>query len=179
MGGGSDIGEGKRRLSRIEKILERKDREERRKNIVIKGLRLEGKELKEGVEEIFKKIGKGRSRSSEKGRERREERGGNSTSEAEEYGAQEGSYEEEKSVQIKRNSRRRERKRKENVDRLRETAGEEREKGKKTWDKYGKIQIEDIWWKWDKAREMLVSGRGEEWRHRRQEEKVERNEQGE
>ena len=52
---------------------------------MINGLILEGKELKEGVEEIFK-------------RDRREERGGNSASEAREYGTQKGSYEEKKAL---------------------------------------------------------------------------------
>ena len=63
--------------------------------------------------------------------------------------------------------------------RLRGIAREESEKGKKTWVKHRKIQVKGIWWEWDEEREILVSGRGEEWRNRMQEENVERNAQGE
>lgn len=39
---------------------------------------------------------------------------------------------------------------------LREIAQKERANGKSTWVKYGRIQIEGTWWKWDEMREELV-----------------------
>lgn len=43
----------KKRLKSIEERIERKERTKR--NIVIKGLRLEGKELSEGVKDVLKR----------------------------------------------------------------------------------------------------------------------------
>ena len=158
------------------------DREERRRNIAIKGLRLEGKELKDGVEEIFKRIEtKVEVEAVRKiGKEGRRGEG--------------IALVKLKNMEHKREVMRKKRSlygRSERIEhdltwgerkmqyRLREIAGEEREKGNKSWVKNGKIQIEGIWWEWDEGRKMLVSGRGEEWMKSRQEENVERNEQGE
>lgn len=39
---------------------------------------------------------------------------------------------------------------------LKEIAQKERANGKRTWVKYGRIQIEGMWWRWDEMREELV-----------------------
>lgn len=43
---------------------------------------------------------------------------------------------------------------------LEETAREEMRRGRKVWVEYGVIRIDEQWWKWDEAEEVLVDRRG-------------------
>lgn len=43
---------------------------------------------------------------------------------------------------------------------LEEIAREEERKGKKVWLRYGRIRIENIWWKWDEEEEVLRDSNG-------------------
>lgn len=44
--------------------------------------------------------------------------------------------------------------------RLKEIAKNEERKGKKVWIEYGKIKIDEQWWKWDEEKEVLKNGKG-------------------
>lgn len=146
------------RLRQMERRLERKEREERKRNVVIKGLRLEGKELKEEVENVFKRIDakveieEVRSVGKETRREKIvlvklkkwEHKRDVMTKKRKLYGSSERIEDDltwmERSMQYK----------------LRKIAEQERSKGKRTWVKYGRIQIEEVWWVWDEEREEIV-----------------------
>jgi len=43
---------------------------------------------------------------------------------------------------------------------LEEIARRETGKGRKVWLGYGRIKIEEEWWKWEEEEEVLVDGRG-------------------
>ncbi|KAM0727873.1 hypothetical protein ACS0PU_005342 [Formica fusca] len=43
-------------------------------------------------------------------------------------------------------------------------ARREREKGKRVWVGYGKVQINGIWWKWNEGEEELRDGEGRGWK---------------
>lgn len=44
--------------------------------------------------------------------------------------------------------------------RLEEIARVEEGKGRKVWVEYGKIKIDELWWKWNEEKEMLRNWRG-------------------
>ena len=54
---------------------------------------------------------------------------------------------------------------------LEKIAWEERKKGKTVWVKYGKIWMNERWWRWNEEREELVEGEREERREKRGEER--------
>ena len=126
---------------------------------MIKGLRVEGKELKERVEEVLRKIDakveieevKGIGKETRRGdrmvlvklkkwEHKREVMGKKRVL----YGSSERIEDdltwEERKMQYK----------------LRKIDEEERSKGKRTWVKYGRIQIEGQSWDWDEDRKELV-----------------------
>lgn len=43
---------------------------------------------------------------------------------------------------------------------MEEIAREEEGKGRKVWVRYGKIRIDEKWWRWDEEGEVLRDGRG-------------------
>lgn len=49
--------EMERRVEELKGKLKKKEREERRRNIVIKGMKVEGRKIKETVKEVIKKMG--------------------------------------------------------------------------------------------------------------------------
>lgn len=51
---------------------------------------------------------------------------------------------------------------------LEKIAWEERKKGKTAWVKYGKIWMNERWWRWNEEREELEEGDGEERREKRE-----------
>lgn len=47
--------------------------------------------------------------------------------------------------------------------RLDEIAWAEKKKGKKVWIGYGRIKIEEMWWKWDEVEEVLKDEKRNKW----------------
>jgi len=43
---------------------------------------------------------------------------------------------------------------------LEEIARKEMSEGRKVWIGYGKIRIDERWWRWDEEEEVLIDGRG-------------------
>ncbi|XP_011871904.1 PREDICTED: golgin subfamily A member 6-like protein 2 [Vollenhovia emeryi] len=153
----------KNRLKSIERKLELKEREKRRRNIIVRGLKVEGENRREKVEELMREIGvevdiletKKIGEDREKGREmvwvklRDEEQRGKIL---------------EKKSKLKGKKERigedltwRERKMK---WKLEEIAREEEKEGKTVWIRYGRIRIDNIWWRWDEDEEVLRDGNG-------------------
>ncbi|KAL6417393.1 hypothetical protein ACFW04_012785 [Cataglyphis niger] len=149
-GGGSEAMGN--RLNEMENRMERREREERRKNVLIKG-----------VEELFDSIG--------------------IKAEIEEVRKIGGSVEEGREmivVRLKNEDQKREvwnkkkllKSRKERIledwtwkERrmrwsLKRIVKEEEKKGRKVWIRYGKIRIDEKWWRWDKEEEVLKDGNG-------------------
>ncbi|EZA56067.1 hypothetical protein X777_03894 [Ooceraea biroi] len=62
--------------------------------------------------------------------------------------------------------------------RLEEIAREEERKGKRVWIGYGRIRIEEQWWKWDENEEVLKDEKGRIRERMQGEEKEERREEG-
>jgi len=161
-------GEMEIKIRGMERRLERKEREERRKNVIIKGIK--GRKGKDEIEkevqgllrdvgievelEGIKVIGEGKKgetgsivvkmRKMEQKRElmirKRKVR--------------------ERGIIIKDDLTWRERKMK---WKLEEIARQERGKGKRVWVGYGKIQIEGKWWRWEEDEEILKDGEGKVW----------------
>ncbi|XP_011702471.1 PREDICTED: trichohyalin-like [Wasmannia auropunctata] len=151
------------RLRGMERKLEIKEREERRKNIVIKGLEVKEEKRREAVEELMKRMGvEVEIREVKKMREEREK--GEET-----VLVRLGKEEQRKEImkskkKLKGRKERvmedltwRERKMRWNLE---EIARKEGRKGKKVWIGYGRIQIEEQWWKWDEEEEVLRDGKG-------------------
>lgn len=44
---------------------------------------------------------------------------------------------------------------------MKEIAREEEREGNRVWIGYGKIRINEQWWRWDESEEILRNGRGE------------------
>ncbi|XP_067207866.1 golgin subfamily A member 6-like protein 22 [Linepithema humile] len=155
--------EMKLRLKKIEKKMERKEREERRKNLVIKGIEVKEGRRKEAVEGLIKDIGaevkiEETWRIAEDRDKRREIVG----------------------IRIENEEKRREiwekkktlTGRKERIVedwtwkerrmrwKLEKRAREEGRKGKNVWVEYGRIRIDGQWWKWDEEEEVLRDGKG-------------------
>ncbi|KAK1131957.1 hypothetical protein K0M31_016099 [Melipona bicolor] len=131
------------RITAIERKLKRKEREEKRRNIVIKIICNEKKKEKV-VERILARIGeKVKLESISMGDKERLE---------------DDLTEREKKMQRE----------------LRKIAVIERKKGKRIWFKYGKIQTDDVWWRWDEEEKVLKIWRG----IRRMEEKQDEKKKG-
>ncbi|KMQ88498.1 hypothetical protein RF55_12004 [Lasius niger] len=152
-------GEWKKRMKEVERKLEMKEREERRKNIVLRGIKGGREVIEKEMEGIMKEVGvitdlKGIKRIGGK-----EGEGGIVIVRMRDLGRK-------KELMIKKNKFRergirieddltwRERKMK---WKLEDIARQEREKGKRVWTSYGKLQIEVKWWFWDE-KEMLKDG---------------------
>lgn len=151
-----------RKVKRMEWIMEKEERDKRRKNIVIKGLkRTESKERE--IEEICKSIGVEIGivdiRKIKTGREEKGEMIVVKLREEEmkrEVMRNKGKLK-GKEIWIEEDQTFRERRIK---WKLRRIAEEERREGKRIKQGNGKIWIEDKWWFWDEEREVLVDGEG-------------------
>ncbi|KAL6416560.1 hypothetical protein ACFW04_013367 [Cataglyphis niger] len=160
-GGGSEAMGN--RLNEMENRMERREREERRRNVLIKGVEVKEGRRRGAVEELFDSIG--------------------IKAEIEEVRKIGGSVEEGREmmvVRLKNEDQKREiwnkkkllKGRKERIledwtwkERrmrwsLERIAKEEEKKGRKVWIGYGKIRIDEKWWRWDEEEEVLKDGNG-------------------
>lgn len=153
------------RMEEMERKMERREKEERRRNVVVKGLRVEDGKVKEGIEKVLGEIG---------GRVRIEEVRQIKTGK-EDWGemviVRLGSEEEKRRVMkgkkklkggkiwIMEDLTWKERRTK---WRLRELARAEEGKGNRVWIGSEKISINGQWWFWDEKGEKLVDVRGRE-----------------
>ena len=163
IGGVKDGGEEmERRFRELEWKMEEKEREERRKNIVIRGMEDKGKTVKEGVEELFrimgiqeriesvKKVGAGGEIVVVKLKEQETKR-----KVMEEKKKLAGRKE---SIEADLTWRERKMKRK-----LEAIAEGERKRGERVWVRYSRVMIVGCWWKWDERNEVLRDIKGREW----------------
>ncbi|KAL6420239.1 hypothetical protein ACFW04_014609 [Cataglyphis niger] len=150
------------RLKEMESRIERREREERKRNLLIKGVEVKEGRKRAAVEELF---------------------GSGVKAEIEEMRKIGGSIEGGKEmmvVRLKNEDQRREvwnkkkllkgRKKRILEDwtwkerrmkwSLEGIAREEEKKGKKVWIRYGKIRIDEKWWTWDEEEEVLKDGNG-------------------
>ncbi|XP_029053356.2 vicilin-like seed storage protein At2g18540 [Osmia bicornis bicornis] len=162
--GGGKLGE---RIKELENRWERKEKEERKKNIIIKGIKTTREEMKEKAEEILKITGVEEA-----------------IEEAKAIGLTEGGKGDNmlllkiKSIDLKRKimeGKKTPKGREERIEEdltweerriqwiLRRIARQEREKGKYVWVEHGKIRVEGKWWKWDDANGRLIDGEGRKW----------------
>ncbi|XP_036147203.1 histone-lysine N-methyltransferase, H3 lysine-79 specific-like [Monomorium pharaonis] len=161
VGGDNAVG---KKVREIERRLEMKEREDRRKNLLIKGVEVKEGNRKEAVEKVFREIGaevtvKGVRRigeGSKKGREM--------------IWVKLESEEQRKEVWSKKKTLkgREERiledwtwKERKMRWRLEKIAKVEEERGNRVWLGYGRIRIGDYWWKWDEEEEVLRNEKGE------------------
>ncbi|KAL6419708.1 hypothetical protein ACFW04_013672 [Cataglyphis niger] len=158
MGGSEAMGN---RLNKMENRMERREREERRRNVLIKGVEVkEGRkrvaveklfdsiEIKAEIEEV-RKIGG----SVEEGREMMVVRLKNEDQKREVWN---------KKKLLKGRKERiledwtwKERRMRWSLERI---AKEEEKKGRKVWIGYGKIRIDEKWWRWDEEEELDRKG---------------------
>jgi len=158
------------RLRKIERRMEKKEREERRKNVIIRGLEVKEGKRKEAVEKILKEIGvkmevKKIWRISGDREKEREAVG----VKIEEEGKRMEIWEKKKKLRERREMivedwTWRERKMR---WKLEEIARLEERKGKNVWVGYGKIRIEGQWWKWDEEKEQLKDDKGNRGKRKR------------
>lgn len=161
--------EGRETVNRVrdlERRMEMKEREERKKNILIRGVKIKEEKRKEAVEEIMEVIGVRVTIEVV-----RKLRGGEK--EGELIWVRLGSEEQRKEVLRGRKKLRGRRERimedwtwKERRMRwkLEEIARIEEREGKRTWIGYGRIRIEEQWWRWDEEEEVLKDGGGNNWK---------------
>lgn len=158
-----DKGEVEEKMKEVEIKLERKEREERRRNVVIRGVEVKERKREEAVEEILKCIG-AKAKIEEVKRLGRGRDG-----ERETIWVRLQNEEQKRVVMIKK-SRLKGRKGR-IVDnwtwkerkmrwKLEEIARTEMGKGKRVWIGYGRIRIEEKWWRWMEEEEMLVDKKG-------------------
>ncbi|XP_029054302.1 golgin subfamily A member 6-like protein 6 [Osmia bicornis bicornis] len=152
----------------LEKKWERKEKEERRRNIIIRGTKVRREGMKEKAEEILQLTGVE-----------------NAIEEVKEVGAGERGKEVSvmllkiKSNELKRRimeNKKALKGREERIEEdltwaerktqwmLRKIGREEREKRRYVWVDHGKIRIEGKWWRWDEEKGRLVDGEGKEWK---------------
>lgn len=152
------------KMKDIGKKLEWKEREERRNNIVIR--RLEGgkEDIKERVEKIMKEIGV--KTEIEWIRKLKGKEG----EEGEMVVVKLGSREQKRQVMERKKVLRGKRVRIEDdltweerkmKWKLAEIAEGEKKKGNKVWTSYGRIKINEVWWKWEEEEGVLKNWRGE------------------
>ena len=157
------------RIRGMERKMEMKEREERRKNVIIKDLRVEAGRRREAVEELLEGIG---AKVEIQEVRRIKENIGRGT----EMVCVKLGKEEQKKVVIEKKSGLRGRKERIMEDwtwrerkmrwRLEEIARMEEEKGNRVRIGYGRIRINDRWWRWDEVGEVL---RDEKWGERQRE----------
>ncbi|KMQ90533.1 hypothetical protein RF55_9482 [Lasius niger] len=146
----------------MERKLERKEREERLKNVVIRGVKTWKGDLKWGVEQVWKEIGaKVRVQELRKSRTGKEEWGdmvivklGSEEQKKEVLRRRKGLK--GKKIWIEEDLTWEERRLR---WRLREIAREEVEKGRRAWVVQERIRIDGEWW-WNKEKEVLLDGMG-------------------
>ena len=160
------------KLKEIDKKLEMREREERRKNIVIRGIKGKRNELEKEVKEILKEVGI----EAEVNCKKVIEDGGDGGVRMTVIGLQE--LEQKRKVMIERRRLRekgiridddltwKERKMRWNLE---DIARQERGDGKRVRVKYGKIQIEGKWWKWEEDEEILRDNEGKVWKRKGEE----------
>ncbi|RLU19487.1 hypothetical protein DMN91_008044 [Ooceraea biroi] len=147
----------------LERRMEIKDREERRRNVVMREVEVkEGKRV-EAVREVLERIGA-------KGEMVECRRIGGDKGKGRERILVKLSNEEQKRevMLMKKNLRGREErimddwtwKERRMRWKLEEIAREEEKNGKRVWIGYGKIKIDEKWWKWDEKEEVLTDERG-------------------
>ncbi|XP_046145528.1 uncharacterized protein PF11_0207-like [Osmia bicornis bicornis] len=163
----------KEKLKDLESKWERKEKEEKRRNIIIRELKAKREETREKAEEIMEAIGVR-----------------DAIVEVKALGLAEGgkevnmvqiklkSMEVKKDVMVKKKALRGKDERiEEDLTwkerriqwKLRRIAKEEREKGRNVWVDYGRIRIEGKWWRWDEERETLKDWGGKEWSEKQRE----------
>jgi len=162
--------------------LEKREREERKKNLIVRGLEVKEEKRIEAVEELMNRIGvelKVRevwkiTGEKEKGREM--------------VGIKVEEGEKRREILEKKKKLRGRKKRimedwtwKDRKMRwkLEEIARIEEGKGRKVWIGYGKIRIEDKWWRWDEDEEVLKDGKGNKIKEGKGEEEREKKEKEE
>ncbi|XP_071578691.1 uncharacterized protein [Temnothorax nylanderi] len=163
---GSEESDWKERVERLERRCEMKERGERKRNIVIKGVKEEEGGIKGGIEEVMKKIGvEAKIEEIRKIDAGRREKGGMAV-------VRVGS-EEEKARIIRNKWKLRdggiwieedltweERRIKWRVNQI---AWKARGEGKRVRIGQGKVWIEGEWWMWDEVRDVLRDSRGRCW----------------
>jgi hypothetical protein len=161
-GGGGKGEELDRRVREMEKREKMRDREIRRKNVIVKGLKVkEGKRL-EAVEGLMKEIGAKvevkevwRVGAAQNGEEMVVVRMGSEEQRREVWEKKKGMK--DKSVWIMDDQTWKERKMRWKIEKI---AREEEGKGRKVRVGYGRIRIDDRWWKWSEEEEVLIDGSG-------------------
>lgn len=156
-------GEVEERMKEVEIKLERKEREERRRNIVIRGVEVKEGKREEAVEEILECIG-AKAKIEEVKRLGRGREGERKT-----IWVRFQNEEQKRVVMIKKSGLKGRKERivddwtwKERKMRwkLEEIARTEMGKGKRVWIGYGRIKIEEKWWRWMEKEEVLVDEKG-------------------
>ncbi|KAL6421075.1 hypothetical protein ACFW04_013599 [Cataglyphis niger] len=126
------------RLKEMENRMERREREERRRNVLIKGVEVKKGRRRVAVEELFDNIGV--------------------KAEIEEMRKIGGGVERGREMMVVRLKNEEQRRETWKERRMRWSlegiAREEEKKGRKVWIGYGKIRIDEKWWRWDEAKEV-------------------------
>lgn len=152
------------RVKDIGRRLELKERKERRNNVLIRRLEGGGGGVKGRVEKIFEEIG------AKVEIEWIRKVGGREGGEDEMVVVKLGNREQKRQVMERKKGLRGSKVRIEDdltweerkiKWKIREIAEEERNKGSRVWTGYGKIKINEIWWRWDEERGELRDWRGE------------------
>ncbi|EZA61670.1 hypothetical protein X777_10502 [Ooceraea biroi] len=184
--GKEEIAEGVKRgwekkMGEIERRIEWKDKEERRKNIIIRGIEVKEGRRKEAVQNLINQIGAKVEILDFK-------RIGGVGEKGEESILVKLKNEEQKREIMKKKKELKGRKERVMEDwtwierkmrwRLEEIAREEERKGRRVWIGYGRIRIEEQWWKWDESEEVLKDEKGRRRERMQGEKKEERREEG-
>lgn len=153
-----------RRVKELEKKMEMKDREERRRNIIIRGVTVKEGKRREAVEGLFREIGakvtvKGVKRIGEVNRKGKEM----IWVRLEDEGQRKEVWNNKKKLRgreerILEDWTWKERKMRWSLEKI---ARAEEEKGIRVWIGYGRIRIGESWWRWDEEEEVLKNERGE------------------
>ncbi|XP_025265737.1 golgin subfamily A member 6-like protein 2 [Camponotus floridanus] len=153
---------------------EEEERQKRRKNIVIKGVDKKEKNVEETIKELWKvmevsgkieeirELGKGNKREKRMILVKMENREDKIEIMRKKWKLR------ERNEKIQDDWTWKERSIQWNLDKI---AWEERKKGKKAWVKYGKIWMNEKWWRWNEEEMKLEEGDEEEKRERRKEER--------
>ncbi|KAL6419615.1 hypothetical protein ACFW04_013703 [Cataglyphis niger] len=151
------------RLNEMENRMERREREERRRNVLIKGMEIKEGRRRGAVEELFDSIGikaeieevRKIGGSVEKGREMMVVRLKNEDQKREVWNKKK--LLKGRKERILKDWTWKERRMRWSLERI---AKEEEKKGRKVWIGYGKIRIDKKWWRWDEEEEVLKDGNG-------------------
>ncbi|KAL6416393.1 hypothetical protein ACFW04_011573 [Cataglyphis niger] len=151
------------KLNEMENRMERREREERRRNVLIKGVEVKEGKRRVAVEELFDSIGikaeieevRKIGGSVEEGREMMVIRLKNEDQKREVWNKKK--LLKGRKERILEDGTWKERRMRWSLERI---AKEEEKKGRKVWIGYGKIRIDEKWWKWDEEEEVLKDGNG-------------------